>query len=549
MDAHQAGLSEYEQETKYGGQRAWPRLHEAKLLLVASTGFFIDAYDLFAINLVVPILNILLFNKRSGTVKQISLEGGTLKAAANLGCIVGQIGFGLLGDIFGRRRVWPAGLVVTIIGTVLLIAAPLSLGPVGVFTWITVMRVIMGIGIGGDYPMSSAAISDRSSTNRRGMLLAFTFSMQGWGNLAGGIVTIVVLTAYKSSIQAGEVSKLNGVWRLIFGVILVPCLGTLYQRIVLPESTKYKNARALQEDPDLLKKGYIASDVIDKNGSGPSSFDAEKKHSPPSSEAGAIGAAEINPDTTNAGLGASGVAKQRRAALSEFIEYFSEPKHALTLFGTASTWFLLDIAFYGINLNQSIVLTSIGYNNNSSNWRYLHDNTVGNLIITVAGFLPGYWASILTIEYIGRKPIQLIGFFMTSLFLWIVAGTFDELKHKPAAFVVCFALLQFFFNFGANTSTFINPSEVFPTRVRGFAHGFSAASGKVGAVLASLVFSIANTKVGTAKVLWIFGAINILGGIITIFCMKETKGYDADVVDVQERQAKAGLADRVTSRQ
>lgn len=86
---------------------------------------------------------------------------------------------------------------------------------------------------------------------------------------------------------------------------------------------------------------------------------------------------------------------------------------------------------------------------------------------------------------------------------------------------------------------------MFPTRVRGFAHGFSAASGKVGAVLASLVFSIANTNIGTAKVLWIFGAINILGGIITIFFTIETKGYDADVVDVQERQERAGFQSRI----
>lgn len=95
-------------EERYGGQKFFPRLHEMKLLLVASTGFFIDAYDLFVINLIVPILNILVFNKKSGTITQISLKGGTLKAAANLGCIVGQIGFGTLGDIYGRRRVWPA---------------------------------------------------------------------------------------------------------------------------------------------------------------------------------------------------------------------------------------------------------------------------------------------------------------------------------------------------------------------------------------------------------------------------------------------------------
>lgn len=370
-----------------------------------------------------------------------------------MGCIVGQIGFGLLGDIYGRRRVWPAGLCVTIIGTVLIIAAPLSLGAKGVFTWITIWRVIMGIGIGGDYPMSSAAISDRSATARRGMLLAFTFSMQGWGNLIGGIATLVIIYAYRSSIQAEDVSKLNGVWRLIFGIILIPCLGTLYQRITLPESEKYKNARALQNDPDLLKKGLITSDVINSNNDGKkrNSSDIEKPpHTASPSATSSASGVEIVPDNTagemhdaeKTGLGAKGVVKQRRAALGEFVDYFSDRKHALTLFSTAANWFLLDIAFYGINLNQSIVLSSIGYNRTNTTWNYLHDNTVGNLIITAAGFLPGYYLSIISIEYIGRKPIQLLGFFGTSLMLWIVAGTFQTLQHKSGAFIACFTLLQ-----------------------------------------------------------------------------------------------------------
>lgn len=369
-----------------------------------------------------------------------------------MGCIVGQIGFGLLGDMFGRRRVWPAGLCVTIIGTVLIVAAPLSLGAKGVFTWITVWRVIMGIGIGGDYPMSSAAISDRSATSRRGMLLAFTFSMQGWGNFLGGIVTLIIIYCYESSIKAENISKLNGVWRLIFGVILVPCLGTLYQRIVLPESEKYKNARRLQENPDLLKKGIIASDTLNgdrKTGSGASDIEKHPQTASPSNVS--ADGVEVVPDNTAAemdaaaettGLGAKGVAKARRAAFSEFVEYFSDRRHALTLFSTAANWFLLDIAFYGINLNQSIVLSSIGYNRTNTTWNYLHDNTVGNLIITAAGFLPGYYLSIISIEYIGRKPIQLIGFFGTSLMLWVVAGTFSTLQHKSGAFIACFTLLQ-----------------------------------------------------------------------------------------------------------
>ena len=229
------------------------------------------------------------------------------------------------------------------------------------------------------------------------MLLAFTFSMQGWGNIAGGIVTLVVLYAYEGSLKAEDTDKLNGAWRIIAGVIIVPCLGTLYQRIVLPESQKYKNARALQEDPDLLKKGLVASDMGEKNQRHTMDSEAtvdmngnNKYDNVP------IGGTAADASAEEAGMGLAGVTANRKAALSEFIEYFSEWRHAKLLFGTASTWFLLDIAFYGINLNQTIVLTSVGFNSTASTWAYLHDNTVGNLIITAAGYLPGYWVTIVS---------------------------------------------------------------------------------------------------------------------------------------------------------
>ena len=41
---------------------------------------------------------------------------------------------------------------------------------------------------------------------------------------------------------------------------------------------------------------------------------------------------------------------------------------------------------------------------------------VGNIIITALGFVPGYYVSILSIEYLGRKWIQIQGFLMAALF-------------------------------------------------------------------------------------------------------------------------------------
>lgn len=74
-----------------------------------------------------------------------------------------------------------------------------------------------------------------------------------------------------------------------------------------------------------------------------------------------------------------------------------------------------------------------------------------------------------------------------------VAGfAYDALtKTKSAsnAFVFLYCLANFFQNFGPNTTTFVIPGEVFPTRYRSTAHGISAASGKLGAIVAQVGFA------------------------------------------------------------
>lgn len=51
----------------------------------------------------------------------------------------------------------------------------------------------------------------------------------------------------------------------------------------------------------------------------------------------------------------------------------------------------MDIAFYGINLNQSIILSQIGFAPKGlSPWETLFKQALGNLILSVLGALPGY---------------------------------------------------------------------------------------------------------------------------------------------------------------
>jgi hypothetical protein len=120
--------------------------------------------------------------------------------------------------------------------------------------------------------------------------------------------------------------------------------------------------------------------------------------------------------------------------------YFKEWRHLKVLIGTASTWFLLDIAFYGINLNQSVILAEIGFSKGRNEYHTLMKNAIGNLIVALAGYVPGYFVTVGLVEILGRKWIQTQGFLVCAVLFGVLAGGFHHLS--TAAKFVCFALAQ-----------------------------------------------------------------------------------------------------------
>ncbi|QRV81265.1 Sugar (and other) transporter [Ceratobasidium sp. AG-Ba] len=507
-----AGLEDVEQDHRppFVLNRA-----EVRLLLIAGVGFFLDAYDLFIINQVALMLQ---YRYYDGHSLPSNLEG-FIKAGANIGSVVGQFLFGYLADAVGRRAVYGKELMLIIFATILCISVPPYLGGHGVLIWIGVFRILLGIGVGGDYPMSAAVTGDRASLRKRGTMLIYVFSNQGWGSFVGSLATMIVLACFKTGIDShGHTNQVDAVWRIIVGLSLIPAFGTLYQRLTLPESTRYNKTREPEveesQKQDIEKQQNGAQ--TKNQGRSRSSSDGSSIRSP------AVEVSEI----------------KRKAQYSEFLSYISEWRHARLLIGTALSWFLVDIAFYGINLNTNVVLQQIGFDGSGNNaWYKLFRIATGNLIITALGFVPGYYVTILTVEYLGRKFIQIMGFIMSSVFLAILAGKFHSLS--PAAFIVCFAFMQFFFNFGANATTYASvmyPAELFPTRYRAFAHGISAAFGKAGAIISSLAFNSLSKSIGTPAVLWIFVGCNLFGAFVTLVCLPEVKGRDPDVIELQERR-------------
>ncbi|KAF8960551.1 major facilitator superfamily domain-containing protein, partial [Flammula alnicola] len=144
----------------------------------------------------------------------------------------------------------------------------------------------------------------------------------------------------------------------------------------------------------------------------------------------------------------------------------------------------------------------------------------------------GYFASVLTIELLGRKWIQVQGFLLAALF-----RVSYLVLHAFVLRAQCFAFLQFFFNFGANTTTYCYPAEVFPTHFRATAHGISAAAGKWGAIISALAFNTLSKRIGTPAILWIFVRCCIFGAFFTLL-LPEVKGCDPDAVLAEELRTK-----------
>lgn len=71
-----------------------------------------------------------------------------MKGGLSLGMIVGQLIFGVLGDALGRRKIYGKELMITMFGTLMLIVLPTSLSHDGIVAWITMWRIVTGVGIG-----------------------------------------------------------------------------------------------------------------------------------------------------------------------------------------------------------------------------------------------------------------------------------------------------------------------------------------------------------------------------------------------------------------
>jgi PHS family inorganic phosphate transporter-like MFS transporter len=495
------------------------RFH-AKVCLVAGVGFFTDAYDIFAINIASTMLGYVY-----GTGSPLNKAGQKLnkaqdlgvKVATPVGTLVGQLLFGWLADVVGRKRMYGIELMIIIIAT---FGQALSGGghAVGIIGVLVVWRFLMGVGIGGDYPLSAVISSEFASTRIRGRMMTAVFASQGWGNFTAALIALIITAAYKNSIlgdpSVDTPNHVDFMWRILIGLGCVPGVIALYFRLTIPETPRF----TMDIERNVLQAKNDIENVLTHGNS------------------------RVDPDAPIQRAIAP------KASWADFRHHFGQWKNMKVLIGTSWSWFALDIAFYGLGLNSGIVLQAIGFGTPlTSGTALVYENLknicVGNLILSVGGLIPGYYFTFLFIDRWGRKPIQLMGFIMLTAIFIVMGFAYDKLTTTTAAaksgFVVLYCFANFFQNFGPNTTTFVVPGEAFPTRYRSTAHGISAASGKLGAIVAQVGFAQLKDIGGTNKfvkhILEIF-ALFMLTGIFSTLLLPETMNKTLEELSNEEQE-------------
>ncbi|QIW25143.1 MFS transporter [Sulfolobus sp. S-194] len=465
-----------------------------KIWYTAGMGFFTDAYDLLIIGYIIATLEGAY--KYAGIVipgfteylvgHNADFWTGLLASSAIWTAIIGQLLFGYLGDRLGRKSVY--GIE----------ASMLTLGAfLSALAWnlpaLIAFRMLMGFGIGGDYPISSTIMSEYANVKDRGKLVALVFANQGIGSIVAAVVGIVSALTLPPDIA----------WRVMAGIGAIPAATVIYLRRKVPETPRYS----------LLAKGNIE--------------EAKK--------AAELLGTKLNVDKR---------VISKKLSISEFFA-----KYGLLLIGTAGTWFILDIAFYGTGTYSSAVLAPI-FGSPFPNGHVtlsladFQADLAKDLFLGAIPFLvgfPGYFTAVALMDKLGRKVIQLQGFIMMAVIYGIVASIALTSGTKITGFVIpptlafaIYSLSYFFIDFGPNTTTFVIPSEVYPVRYRTTGHGISAASGKLGAAITTYLFPVLLASIGIKNILIMLAIVSIIGAVLTYLFVPEPKHKPLEEVAKEE---------------
>jgi PHS family inorganic phosphate transporter-like MFS transporter len=465
------------------------RFH-TRAVFTAGMGFFTDAYDLFIIGVATTLIapQWHLSSSQTGLVNSITL----------ISAFVGAFIFGRIADVFGRKRIYGLEAALMVVGALASAFAPN-------LTVLLICRFVLGVGVGGDYPMSATLMTEYSNRKNRGRLVGMVFAMQALGTVAGYVAGLALLSAH---VPNGDT------WRILLGLGALPAISVLYMRRRMPESPRYQE--------QVLGQGQKAARSIEGYSDGVVQVGN-------SAMPGVAATSGSEPD----------VGSSRRGAM-KLSTFLSNPKYLLLLLGTAGSWFVFDYAYYGNSVSAPLIIKSVLGTHGAG---VLTEALALQLIVFTVAAVPGYYLAVHFMDRIGHRRLQWIGFLgMGTAFLLI--GVIPGITSVVAPFLLLFAVSYFFAEFGPNTTTFVLSAEMYPTSARATGNGISAGVAKVGAFIGVYLFPIIKSHLGVSGALELSFGMAVIGFGLTLLIPEPSQRSLDDIAPEEIVQAAEALVAR-----
>jgi MFS family permease len=212
--------------------------HEAdtrarRAFVAASLGWMLDSFDVMLYAMVLAALI-------EDPTLHLSLPmAGILNSVTLLAAAAGGIAFGVIADRLGRKRALMAAVLIYSIFTAACGFAQSALQ-------LAVFRILLGLGMGGEWATGAALVSESFPARHRGKALAFVQSAWAIGYGLAALVNLIVMPLWG--------------WRGVFFIGVLPALFTLWIRRRVEDPPMWQSAPAIDRGrlsalfkPDIVR--------------------------------------------------------------------------------------------------------------------------------------------------------------------------------------------------------------------------------------------------------------------------------------------------------
>ncbi|UGA45693.1 MFS transporter [Bradyrhizobium quebecense] len=414
---------------------------------IIATAWFFDSMDLAALTFVL------------GSIRQTfglsTAEAGLLSSMSFLGMFIGAASAGLLADRFGRARVFQVSMIFWGLGS-------LCCGLSTTATALGASRLLLGFGMGMEFPVAQSMVSEIMPARNRGRYIAFLEGFWPLGFIASGLLTYFVL-------QAAD-------WRWVFIMQAIPAVFVLVVRRYVPESPRWLASHGYSERAEATVRD-IESRVRDRLGS---------KELPPVVRQAAAPASEV----TGLRTLFSGIYAKRTAMLW-------------------TLWFFALLGFYGLTTWLGALLQAKGFP--------ITKSVFYTILISLAG-IPSFLVSAWLVESWGRKATLVMNLLCGAIACHFYGSAADQTQ------LIIAGLCMQFFLFGMWSALYAYTPELYPTHVRATGTGFASAIGRIGSLIGPYVIGVILPAAGQSGVFALGAGAFVVAALAVLLLGEETRG-------------------------